>query len=204
MNAIADRYRRHADAFERKVAAVRTDQWSNQSPCEAWSARDVVDHIVTMHGVMLRPVGRGLSPAPSVNDDPLGAFRAARADVEAVLHDPELAAVECNTPNGQMTVEQQIDQVVSDDLPQHGWDLARATGQDDTIDPEDVERLWSITTAIPAELMEKYRTPGAFGPGVEVFGPEVYVSADASLQDRLLGLIGRDPGWKATGRTAAG
>jgi hypothetical protein len=79
----------------------------------------------------------------------------------------------------------------------HGWDLARATGQDDAMDPEDVERLWSITTAIPAALMEKYRTPDAFGPGVEVYGPEVQVPEDAPLQDRLLGLIGRDPAWAA-------
>jgi uncharacterized protein (TIGR03086 family) len=195
MSGIADRYRRHADAFERKLAAVRPDQWSNQSPCEAWNARDVVDHIVTMHGVMLRPIGRDLSPAPAVSDDPLGAFQAARADVEAVLDDPELAGAESNTPNGPMTVEQQIDEVISDDLVLHGWDLARATGQDDAMEPEDVERLWSITAAIPPELLEKYRTPGAFGPGVEVFGPEFEVSEDAPLQDRLLGLIGRDPGW---------
>ena len=59
--------------------------------------------------------------------------------------------------------------------------------------PEDVERLWSLTIAIPADVMEKYRTPGAFGPGVEVYGPEVRVAEDAPLQDRLLGLIGRDP-----------
>jgi uncharacterized protein (TIGR03086 family) len=197
MNAIAERYRRHADAFEGKVAAVRPDQWSNPSPCEAWTARDVVDHIVSMHGYMLRPVDRGLSPAPSVKDDPLAAFRSARHDVEAVLDDPELAGVECDTPNGRMPVAQQIDEVVSDDMVLHGWDLARATGQDDTMEPEDVERLWSSTTAIPAELMERYRTPGAFGPGVEVFGPEVKVPEDAPLQDRLLGLIGRDPGWAA-------
>jgi uncharacterized protein (TIGR03086 family) len=200
MSAIADRYRRRADAFERKLAAVRPDQWSDPSPCAAWNARDVVDHIVSMHGVMLRPVGRGLSPAPSVTDDALGAFKAARADVQAVLDDPELAAIECDTPIGRMPVEQQIDEVVSNDLPQHGWDLARATAQDDTMDREDVERLWSITTAIPAELMDKYRTPGAFGPGVEVFGPEVKIPEDALLQDRLLGLIGRDPGWTSSGR----
>jgi uncharacterized protein (TIGR03086 family) len=121
----------------------------------------------------------------------------ARRDVQAVLEDPGLAGIECDTPSGRMPVEQQIDEVVSDDMVLHGWDLARATGQDDTMDPEDVERLWSITTAIPAELMEKYRTPGAFGPGVEVFGPEVKVPEDASLQDRLLGLIGRDPGWSS-------
>ena len=197
MSAIADRYRRHADAFGRKVAALRPDQWSNQSPCEAWNARDVVDHIVVMHPVMLRPVGLEPSAAPAVNDDPVGAFEAARADVEAVLDDPGLAGTECDTPNGRMTVEQQIDEVVSDDLVFHGWDLARATGQDDTMEPEDVERLWSIITAIPPDLIAKYRTPGAFGPGVEVFGPEVAVPEDAQLQDRLLGLIGRDPGWSA-------
>jgi Mycothiol maleylpyruvate isomerase N-terminal domain len=52
MSEIADRYRRHADAFERKVVAVRPEQWANQSPCEAWDARGVMGHIVVMHGVM--------------------------------------------------------------------------------------------------------------------------------------------------------
>jgi uncharacterized protein (TIGR03086 family) len=199
MSAVADRYRRHADAFERKVGAVRPEQWSNQSPCEAWDARDVVEHVVVMHGVMLRPVNREPRAAPSVEDDPVRAFKSARADLEAVLDDPELAGRECDTPNGRMTVAQQIDEVVSDDLVLHGWDLARATGQDDGMEPDDVERLWAITTAIPSELMERYRTPGAFGPGVEVYGPEVEVAAEAPLQDRLLGLIGRDPGWSDRG-----
>lgn len=195
MSEIADRYRKHADAFGRKVAAVRPDQWSNPSPCEAWSARDLGDHIVSMHGYMLRPVDRRLSPAPTVQEDPVGAYEAARADVEAVLGEPSLAGAECETPNGRMTVAQQIDEVVSDDLVLHGWDLARATGQDDAMDPEDVERLWSITNAIPLELMEKYRTPGGVGPGVEVYGPEVKVPGGAPLQARLLGLIERDPAW---------
>jgi uncharacterized protein (TIGR03086 family) len=190
MNEIADRYRRRADAFEAKVAAVRPDQWTNQSPCERWTARDVVDHIVSMHGYMLMPVGRSLPPA---GDDALANFRAARAAVEEVLADPALAEQETDTPMGRMTVAEQIDQVVSDDLVLHGWDLARATGQDEAMDPADVERLWASTSTIDPELMGKYRTPGAFGPGIEVFGPEVPVPEDAPLQDRLLGLIGRDP-----------
>jgi uncharacterized protein (TIGR03086 family) len=195
MTEIADRYRRRADAFERVIAAVAPGQWSDPSPCAAWTARDVVDHIVTMHGVMLRPLDREIGDAPPVDDDPLEAFRAARAAVEAVLGEPGLAATSCDTPAGPMTAEEQIDQVVSDDMPMHGWDLARATGQDDTIDPADVEHLWATALAVPAEVMEKYRTPGAFGPGVEVYGPEVKVDEDAPLQDRLLGLIGRDPAW---------
>ena len=192
MGEIAERYRRRADAFEAKVAAVKADQWGNQSPCEKWSARDVVDHIVAMHGYMLMPVNRRLTAVP-VAEDPLGAFRAAKAAVEAVLDDPEAAEQDCDTPAGRMTVEAQIDQVVSDDLVLHGWDLARATGQNETMDPADVERLWTSTTAIPADVMTKYRTPDAFGPGIEVYGAEVEVPEDAPLQDRLLGFIGRNP-----------
>ncbi|MEU6713556.1 TIGR03086 family metal-binding protein [Nonomuraea sp. NPDC046802] len=196
MSETTDRYRRRADAFERTVVAVRPDQWANPSPCEKWTARDVVRHIVEMHAAMLHPLGRSLGPAPSMDEDPVAAFRAARADVEAILNDPALASRTCDTPTGPVTAEQHIDQVVSEDLPLHGWDLARATGQDDTIDPEDVERAWAGMRALPAELVEKFRTPGAFGPDVEVFGSEVKVAQDASPQDKLLAFIGRDPHWR--------
>jgi uncharacterized protein (TIGR03086 family) len=199
MTAVADRYRRRADEFELTIAGVRPDQWADQSPCEHWTARDVVDHVVGMHDHVLGAVDRPRTAAPPVAEDPLAAFRAARADAEAVLADPALGAVECDTPTGRMTVERHIDLVLSDDMAQHRWDLARATDQDDTMDPEDVERLWATTRAIPAEVMERYRTPGAFGPGIEVLGPEVPVPGDAPLQHRLLGLIGRDPDWQPPG-----
>jgi len=189
MGEIADRYHRRAEAFERKVAAVGPEQWANQSPCEKWTAKDVLDHIVAMHGYMLIPVGKKLEPS----DDPLTAFQEARHAVEEVLDDPVLALTEADTPSGRLTTEKHIDQVISDDLVLHGWDLARATDQDETMDPVDVERLWASTSGIPADTMQKFRTPGAFGDGIEVFGPEVKVSPDAPLQDRLLGLIGRRP-----------
>jgi uncharacterized protein (TIGR03086 family) len=196
MSEIAARYRRRADAFEAKVAAVTPDHWSDRSPCDEWTARDVVGHIIDMHGVMLAPLGRSLSAAPSLDDDPLGAFRAARADIEPLLADPALAATECATPMGRMALEQHIDGVVSEDMVLHGWDLARATGQDDTIDPAEIDRLWPGVQDIPAEM----RIPGAFGPGIVVFGPEVEVPDDAPLQHRILGLLGRDPNWTADAR----
>ncbi len=193
MSEIADRYRSRADAFEAKVRSVRPDQWSNQSPCKDWDARGVVQHIIDMHGVMLRPFDRVLSSAPGVDEDPLAAFLAARADIEAVLEDESVASKNIEVPTGPMTVAEHIDRVASEDMVLHGWDLARATGQDDTIDPHEVERIWSVVSSFPSELLEKMRTPGAFGPGVEVFGPEVKVPEDAPLQDRLLGMVGRDP-----------
>lgn len=182
---ITHRYRARADAFEAKVARVAADQWDNPSPCAKWTARGVVDHVIDMHGVML-------GVAIPRTSDPLTDFREARRQVQEAL-DSDRAVSEVSTPAGPMTLEDHIDQVVSDDLVLHGWDLARATGQDETISAEDVERLWATATSIPPEVMERFRAPGAFGPGIEVYGPEVPVTADAPLQDRLLGYVGRDP-----------
>jgi uncharacterized protein (TIGR03086 family) len=193
VSIVADRYRVRADAFERKVAATRPEQWANQSPCTDWTARDVVGHIVDMHAAMLSPLGRTLSPAPTVAEDPLAAFRAARADVEGLLVDPEAAGTECDTPGGRVTFAEHVDQVVSEDMVMHGWDLASATGQDARIDPDEVERMWAKTRQMPADLIAMFRTPEAFGPGVVVFGPEVEVPEDAPTQDRLLGFFGRNP-----------
>ncbi|MGZ5372975.1 MAG: TIGR03086 family metal-binding protein [Aeromicrobium sp.] len=192
MDEISEKYRRRADLFEAKVTAVQPDQWSNQSPCDEWTARDVVGHIIDMHGVMLRPLGRALSPAPALADDPLGAWKAARADIDRLLDDPESATREVDTPVGRMTAKQHVDEVASIDLVLHGWDLARATGQDDTIDPQEVVALWPALRDLP----EKMYTPNAFGPGIVVFGPKVDLPEDAPLQDRLLGAIGRDPDFR--------
>ena len=178
------------------VAAVGTDEWSRPSPCAEWDARDVVRHVVDMHHVMLRPYGREPAAAPGVDDDPLAAFRAARSEVEAILDDREMATRRTESPAGTMAGADMVDQVASADLVIHRWDLARATGQDDAIDPEELERMWPAFQQIPDVM----RVPGAFGPGITVFGPVVEVPADASLQDRALGLVGRDPAWRADAR----
>lgn len=191
MSPPAERYRRRADAFEAKVVAVAPDQWSNQSPCENWDARGVVEHIVFMHSVMLRPFGRELTQAPTVAQDPVAAFRAARADVEPLLADPGVADSPVPTPMGEMSFGEHVDGVVSADLVLHGWDLAKATGQDATMDATEVERSWPGVSAMGPEM----HTPDFFGPGITVFGPVVPVPDDAPLQDRLLGAIGRDPYW---------
>lgn len=187
------RFRRRADAFEALIAATPSERWSSPSPCAKWDARGVVDHIVVMLGVMLRPVGLASSAGPSVADDPLGAFRTARADVEALLTDPELSRQVTASPAGELSVADMVDQVVSQDLVHHGWDLAKATGQDATMHPGDVAELLPVVAALPPEVYE----PGAYGPDIEVLGPKVGVPDDAPAQDRLLGLLGRDPHWTA-------
>ncbi|GAB3307812.1 TIGR03086 family protein [Epidermidibacterium keratini] len=70
----------------------------------------------------------------------------------------------------------------------HGWDLARATGQQWSPPQDGV--LASLEFA-PAMLTEDYQGEG------KSFGPRVEVPADAPAIDRLAGLSGRDPKWSA-------
>jgi uncharacterized protein (TIGR03086 family) len=181
-NEIASRYRTLADVFGQRIQQVGPEQWSNQSPCIEWTARDVVDHVVGTHGMMLGFIGRSLSSAPSVEDDPRAAFKAARADMETVLDDPELAGTEYDGLFGRTTIAATVDRFLGFDLVVHGWDLARATGQDEHIDPQEVERVW----AHARELGDNLRQPGVCAPAVEL-------GDDASEQDRLLAYLGRDP-----------
>jgi uncharacterized protein (TIGR03086 family) len=69
----------------------------------------------------------------------------------------------------------------------HGWDLAAATGQEFSGDPELLQAALGFVRASAAE--NPNGTPGLFGPPVPV--PD-----DAPLIDRLIGLAGRDPAWR--------
>jgi uncharacterized protein (TIGR03086 family) len=179
MTELADTYRRRADAFAALVGGTPPERWSSPSPCEGWSARDVVAHVVDFSAQVLREKA-GVREVPAFADfpEPAGAFRATRALVEGVLDDPA-------TPP---KVAGHLHWSLSFDLPQHGWDLAVATGQDPTMDPDEVELLWGSVNGDPRNW-EWQRANGWYGTPVPV--PE-----DAPLQDRVLGLLGRNPAWK--------
>ncbi|MEU3732723.1 TIGR03086 family metal-binding protein [Streptomyces sp. NPDC033538] len=75
--------------------------------------------------------------------------------------------------------------VVADELVIHGWDLARATGQEYDPDPAALQAAYGLLSAAAEEPDQ----------GGGMFGPVVRVPADAPLLDRAVGLSGRDPGW---------
>jgi uncharacterized protein (TIGR03086 family) len=179
---ISERYRRRADAFAAKIASVPDDRWAAPSPCPDWTALDVVRHLVSTQGMFLGFVDRTLGDIPSVDDDPLAAWNAARAVVQHDLEDPERAGAEFEGGIGRQTFEGAVDRFLSFDLIVHGWDLARAAGLDERIDPEDVER----TQAQAEAFGDKMRSPFAFGPEVEV-------PAGADPQEKLLAYLGRRP-----------
>jgi uncharacterized protein (TIGR03086 family) len=180
MSEAAERYRTLSAAMTDTIAGVPAGQWGSQSPCEDWTARDVVGHLVDTSGMFLGFIGREAPEGPSVDDDPLGAFTNGRDAVQAALDDPATATQEFDGMFGRTTFEASVDGFLSADLVIHRWDLARATGQDETLPPDEVARLHERLAA----MGDKLRGPGAFGPAVEP--PE---GADA--QTELLCFLGR-------------
>jgi uncharacterized protein (TIGR03086 family) len=181
MSETADRYCKVADAFGARVAGVEGDGWDAPAPCDGWAARDVVDHLGHGAGFFLNGTGREVT-IPSAADDPMATWAATRATFEAVLGDPEVAGLEIDSPFGRMTVEELIGRIAIADMLVHTWDLARATGQDETLDIDEVRR----TMAILGPADEVIRSPGAFGPKVEV-------PADSDEQTQLIAFTGRTP-----------
>lgn len=179
MTTAADQYRRRADRFQALVDGTPPERWAGPSPCQGWSAQDVVAHVVDFSAQVLRDKA-GVTDAPLFArfDEPAPAFRATRAVLERLLDDPA-------TPPKVVTY---LVWSLGFDLPQHGWDLATATGQDATMDPEEVDLLWGSLTGDPQQW-DWQRANGWYGPPVPV--PD-----DAPLQDRVLGLLGRDPRWE--------
>ena len=180
MSETSERYRRLADGFADTVKAVPDDRWESQSPCEDWTARDVVRHVVSTQGMFLGFVGRELGDIPTVDDDPVAAWDAARAVVQADLEDPSRATEEFDGLMGRSTFEAAVDRFLCFDLIVHRWDLARAAGIDHRIDPDDLARVDEAAHAFGDAM----RGPGAFGPAVDP--PD-----GADEQARVLAFLGR-------------
>jgi len=183
----AQEFRDIGGRFGAVVAGVRPDQWDDPSPVEEWAARDVVRHLVEWFPSFLAAGSDVHLPAgPSVDDDPAGAWNHLQREVRAILDDPASAdRVLSNRHIGDVALPQAVSQFFTGDVFMHTWDLARATGQDDTLDSE----ICAAMLAGMEPLEDVMRGSGQYGARVDV-------PADADAQTRMLGFIGRDPEWK--------
>jgi uncharacterized protein (TIGR03086 family) len=177
------RYAAVSGAFDRRVRAVPADRWDSPAPCEGWVARDIVRHLYEWVPSVLAPGGVVFTKALGDPDDPVASWAALHDALGAALDDPAIAAHEFDAgPPGTMTVEHAIDMLVVGDLFVHTWDLARATGLDETLDAEFAAAMLAGMEPMDAML----RASGHFGPRVEV-------SPDADPVTRLIAFTGRRP-----------
>ncbi|MBK5224763.1 MAG: TIGR03086 family protein [Acidimicrobiia bacterium] len=184
MGSAAEEHRRVAAAFTTTVEGVTAAAWDQPAPPQGWVARDVVRHLVEWFPAFLHgATGIELPSGPSVDDDPVGAWHAQTAGVQELLDTPVVADREYDLSHiDTMTLAQAIDRIYTADVFMHRWDLARATGQDETLDAERCAEM--LEGMLPMD--EALRQSGHYGPRVEV--PD-----DADVQTKLLAFIGRTP-----------
>ena len=171
-----DQYER-ASAWTLEMVKRATSKLDAQTPCDGWDVRTLLNHMLETQRYFLGAAQGGdasppgETPPETLGDDPVADFSTVRSEVMEAFRQP--GVIEKTGPTLGIAFADQL---------LHGWDLARATGQD---------------AAMPAGLAEAaYATiHGRFDDEQRkgVFKPEIEIGADASAQDRLLAYTGRDP-----------
>ena len=184
MNEAAEEHRLIAGRFSEVVHGVATGDWDLPAPCEGWVARDVVGHLVGwLPGLLQSGAGIELPAGPPVAEDPVAAWTVQRDAVQALLDDPSTPGKVLTNPHfGSVPLDEAIARFYTSDVFLHTWDLARATGQDERLDPDRCAAM--LEGMLPMD--EVLRGSGQYGPRVEV-------ADDADVQTRLLAFIGRNP-----------
>ncbi len=181
---IRERFAKVADGFTRRVDGVPAGAWDNPTPCEGWAARDIVIHLVEwVPGFLSSGAAVELPAGPPAADDPAAAWGHLRAQLQGLLDDPDQAGKSFSNPHtGEHRLDEAIGQFVLGDVLVHTWDLARATGQDETLDAEEVRAMLSGVEAMGDALSQsgQYDRPVALPEG-------------ADEQMRLLAGTGRHP-----------
>lgn len=170
------------------IAGIRDDQEHLRTPCRSWDVTEVVAHLVHDLGQFTARASGGTpdwsAPMAAVDGDYIDAYRAgAKALVRAWRDAGDLSGTVETPGMGEVAKRFPLDQQIAE-IAVHGWDLAVATGQSTHLDPEvaDTALAWARTALRPQ-----------FRGGEDedkAFGPEVDVSEDAPLYDRLAGFFG--------------
>jgi uncharacterized protein (TIGR03086 family) len=182
---------RHLAVCQRFGESVRAanGNWDRRSPCEAWDARGVLEHVIGFHDVLLlRPLG--LKP-DRPRDDPRirweltygqleKAFEPGRRLFERVVDIPELQG----NPATRLDARAMMPNLTRDVLV-HTWDLARAVGADDRLDDGWCEHFYAGLPGDPMALV-------ASG----MFDAPVVMSDHTDVQSKLLARLGRNPNWQ--------
>jgi hypothetical protein len=115
MSDIDERYQRITGEFTARVRAVPLGAWDNPSPCEGWTARDVVGHLTGWIPGFFGAHGVEFPPVPSVQDDPVAAWETVQATLAEALTDPALAARPVETPFSTQSLAETVDMIVTGD-----------------------------------------------------------------------------------------
>jgi uncharacterized protein (TIGR03086 family) len=186
MEDIAQLHHRALDETGGVVAGIAPDQWNAATPCEGWDVRALLNHLVVGNlwaaelgaGATIEEVGDRLD-GDVLNDDALGAYEASATLAAATFEAPGALDAPCAVSYGPVPGSIYCGHRFIDVLV-HGWDLAVATSQDSTLDPE----LVAAAHQLLQDQADMVRASG-------MFGNDLSVPSNAGAQTRLLAFIGR-------------
>ena len=183
---LADVHTRSLDATRPYVAGVGADQWGSATPCDGWDVRALLNHVTSgnfwvkplVEGQSIEDVGDRLD-GDLLGDDPVAVYDASAAEAGAAFRgagamDAPVAVSYGPVPGSVYCGHRFLDVLI------HGWDLARATGQDPTLPPDLVEACFEVVDP-QRDLLESSG----------MFGTVQSVPAGADRQTQLLAILGR-------------
>jgi uncharacterized protein (TIGR03086 family) len=164
---------------------VEPSQWSAPTPCADWDVHALVNHVAgeylwlpeLMAGKTVAEVGNRFD-GDVLGEDPLAVLARASADAQAAAERDGAPTQLVHLSFGDVAGADYLQQMAVDSVI-HAWDLARAIGADETLDPELVDFSYPYLE----QHAEEWRSGG-------VFGPEK-APADSSTQSKMLALTGR-------------
>jgi uncharacterized protein (TIGR03086 family) len=188
-NDLVELHGRCGRRFAALVGGVGVGQWGDETPCSEWDVRTLVHHVLQeqrwvsplLEGLTIAEVGDRFE-GDLMGDDPskwAGLLAASIAEAHAAVARPGALERTVHLSYGDAAAEEYVMQLTAD-LAIHGWDLARGTRQDDTLD-RDVVALLRPWTDANVDMWA----------GMGLFEPRIEGDHDASDDARLLALMGR-------------
>lgn len=172
--------------------AHSADDLSAPTPCAGYDVRGLLNHLLYWGPWLLAAGRREAPPTPPTDEASAGLVTAdwrARLEKQTeTLVDVfgTTSAWEGTTALGSSPLPASVvGDMVLGEFVLHGWDLARASGQELRCAPETATAVYESAVA----MGEQARSMGVYGPAVEV-------AASASPLERALGASGRDPAWR--------
>ena len=180
--------RRILTATAEIVAAGTPDRLDGPTPCGDWTLRDLLGHMVASNegfaaAAAGKPVGGEVWDRLTYEGEPFEAYQESAEAVSAAFEDADPDERLDVYGYGMLSLSTSLGMHIVDFVV-HGWDVARSIGWTAEFDPELVAAADEIMRAFP----DRPRPTASFGV-------KVPVSDGASKLDKLMGFLGRDPGW---------
>lgn len=168
-----------------KVAAIKDDQWSNDTPCSKWNVTDLLSHMVDellwvpplLEGQDMEEAAKRIETETSEKNLISAWEEAAPKAIQAVKRTDLESPVEISS--GTVPVRQYLEEMLID-LTIHTWDLSKGIGAGTELDDRLVEAVYELLQT----RADQWREEGVFKDAIEV-------DPESDTQTKLLALAGR-------------